>query len=185
MNRLQAGIPWLDSLLPEGMAVPSSTVISGPGGTGKPLVEFAFVAAWLRAGGSLEKAASLIEIKPPGILVFGSALNLLLFSKRYKNAILEKLKDRIANDKSRSYLMAASTTAFASEIGQLEDKADNLMFTRMEPPMRLFLRITRMKDVSFSDKETEVPIPEEMLVEISRTAEATRKRRIKEIRDLS
>jgi len=33
--------------------VPLSTLISGPGGTGKPLVEFAFVAAWLKAGGSL------------------------------------------------------------------------------------------------------------------------------------
>ena len=32
---------------------PSSILISGPGGTGKPLVEFAFVSSWLKSGGSV------------------------------------------------------------------------------------------------------------------------------------
>lgn len=32
---------------------PSSTLISGPGGTGKPLIVFAFVSSWLKAGGSI------------------------------------------------------------------------------------------------------------------------------------
>lgn len=36
-----------------GFPYPSSTLISGPGGTGKPLVEFAFVALWLKSGGSI------------------------------------------------------------------------------------------------------------------------------------
>ena len=36
---------WLQKALPEGMPYPTSTLISGPGGTGKPLVEFAFVAS--------------------------------------------------------------------------------------------------------------------------------------------
>lgn len=53
MNRLKTNITWLDELLPEGIIIPSSTIISGPGGTGKPLVELAFAAAWLKAGGSL------------------------------------------------------------------------------------------------------------------------------------
>ncbi len=50
MGRLRTNFKWLDDLLPEGILVPSSTLICGPGGTGKPLVEFAFVDAWLRAG---------------------------------------------------------------------------------------------------------------------------------------
>ena len=53
MTKLKINIDWLEELLPEGLPVPSSTLISGPGGTGKPLVEFAFVASWLKAGGSL------------------------------------------------------------------------------------------------------------------------------------
>lgn len=46
MKKLKANIKWLNELLPEGISIPSSTLISGPGGTGKPLVEFAFVAAF-------------------------------------------------------------------------------------------------------------------------------------------
>ena len=53
MTNLRTNIPWLEELLPEGIIIPSSTLISGPGKTGKPLVEFAFVDAWLKAGGSL------------------------------------------------------------------------------------------------------------------------------------
>lgn len=159
MKNIKTNISWLEELLPEGIAVPSSTLISGPGGTGKPLVEFAFVDAWLKAGGSLiglplqypsgelvriamhklyktdldnyqekvayiqfepftnravvindntvranvinpevwdeaiEKAESLIEKSDLGTMVFGSALNLLLFSRTFKMKILGKLKD--------------------------------------------------------------------------------------------
>jgi KaiC/GvpD/RAD55 family RecA-like ATPase len=250
MNRLKTNIEWLDGLLPEGISIPSSTLISGPGGTGKPLVEFAFVAAWLKAGGSLigiplqypsgelvkaamrklyhmdlddyrgkvayiqfdpstegckhagddtilanmvkpetwdeaiMKAEKMLDRSGPGTMVFGSALNLLLFSRTYKQSILNKLKDVIQNDRTRTYAFAVSTSALADEIRVLEDAADNLMFTRMEKPMKLFLKIVRMKEVSFSKQEKEVPIPGEMLEEISKTAEATRQTRIPEIRKI-
>ena len=55
---------------------------------------------------------------------------------------------------------------------------------RMEKPQRLFFRIIRMKGVEFSGEEMEVPIPEEMLIEISKIAETTRKTRIKELRNI-
>lgn len=247
MTNLKINIEWLDELLPEGILVPSSTLISGPGGTGKPLVEFAFVVAWLKAGGSLigiplqyptgelvksaikklydidleeyrrkivyiqfdpdiegceiirddtlkanmikpeiwdeaiKTAENMIEKSDPGIMVFGSALNLLLFSKTYKKNMQNKLKEILEKDKSKTYSFAVSTTALANEIKTLENVADNLMFTRMEKPMRLFLKITRMKGVEFSNKEREVPIPEEMLKEINIIAEATRKTRISRI----
>jgi len=250
MTKLKTNIKWLDELLPEGILVPSSTLISGPDGTGKPLVEFAFVAAWLKAGGSLigiplqyptgemvktamkklynldmkdyqgkivfihfdpsavscerikdntlkanlvnpeiwdeaiEKAENMLEKTDMGPMVFASALNLLLFSKTYKNSMLNKLKEVIQKDKSKTYAFAVSKSALADEIKVLEDVADNLMFTRMEKPMKLFLKITRIKGVEFSGKETEVPIPEEMLKEINEIAEATRKARITEIRNI-
>ncbi|MBN2402695.1 MAG: hypothetical protein JXN64_09860 [Spirochaetes bacterium] len=248
MTNLKININWFDELLPEGISIPSSTLISGPGGTGKPLVEFAFVAAWLKAGGSLigiplqypggellvtamknlynldlndyhkkivyvqfdintegckrtsintlkanllkpeiwdetiNSAERMFDKTGPGTMVFGSALNLLLFSKTYKDNMLKKLKDSLQNDKSRTYAFAVSNSALAGEIKILEDAADNLMYTRMEKPMKLFLKIDRMKGVRFSGKEREVPISEKMLREISEIAEITRKLRIPEIK---
>jgi len=250
MTYLKTHIQWLDEFLPEGLPVPSSTLISGPGGTGKPLVEFAFVDAWLRAGGTLigiplqypsgefvktvmkklynlhikeyqqkivliqfdpsvkeierlnedtlkanmlkpeiwdkaiAEAEKLLEKTELGTMIFGSALNLLLFNDKYKNRIVNKLRDILQNDKSRTYTFAVSTSAFAHEIEDLEKVADNLMFTRMEKPMKLLLKIDRMKDVKFSKEEKEVPISGEMLQEINEIAEATRKMRIPEIRKI-
>lgn len=43
---------WFDKLLPEGLPVPSSTIISGPGGSGKPLLGAVILSVWLRRGGS-------------------------------------------------------------------------------------------------------------------------------------
>jgi len=250
MTKLKTNINWLDELLPEGILIPSSTLISGPGGTGKPLVEYAFVAAWLKAGGSLigiplqyptgelvktamkklynmdldnyhgkvvyiqfdpdangyektgkdtlkanmvipqiwdetiEEAENMLDKTGMGTMVFGSALNLLLFSKTYKDAILNRLNSALKYDKSRTYFFAVSTSALADKIKILEDMADNLMFTRMEKPMRLFFKISRMKGVEFLKKEKEVPIPKKMLLEINKIAKFTRKTRIAEIKNI-
>jgi len=250
MNKLKTDIKWLDKLLPQGIPIPSSTLISGPGGTGKPLVEFAFVSAWLKAGGSLisiplqypnteliqtamktiyqidllkyrgkivhiqfdpkiekyeqigddilkanmvkpevwdsaiEKAEEIVGRSDLGTMVFGSALNLLLFSRHYKNSILERLRDLIENDKSKTYAFAVSTSAFANDIKVLEQAADNLMYTRIGEPMNLYFKISRMKNVDFSNEEVKVPISKEMLEEIKKVAESTRKKRIPEIRKI-
>jgi KaiC/GvpD/RAD55 family RecA-like ATPase len=250
MTNLNLNFKWFDELLPEGVQIPSSTLISGPGGTGKPLVEFALVAAWLKSGGNvigiplqypggellimamkelynmdlndyygkivyvqfdlkangcektspntlranllkpeiwdetITKAETMFERKGHCTLVFGSALNLLLFSKTYKGSILNKLKNMLQNDKSRTYAFAVSTSVMPDEIKILEDAADNLIITRMEKPIRLFFRIERMKGVRFLRTEREVPIPEEMFREISQIAEITRKTRIPEIRKI-
>jgi len=238
---------WLKKSLPEGFPYPSSTLISGPGGTGKPLVEFAFISSWLKPGGSLigiplqdptmefVKAAmnklynidlknyqrktvmiqfdphideyedignnilkanllkpeiwnkvigiadSMIEKKDLGTMVFGSAINLLLFSPTYKNEVIKNLENIIKNDKSKTYIFSVSTSAFADEIKLWEKEADNLMFTRMEKPMRLFFRISKMKEVNFSREEVSVPISREALMEIKDISEATRKRIIPEM----
>ena len=50
-NNFFSGIPWFDSLLPSGVPVPSSIVVSGPSGTGKPFVGLALAGSWLRQGG--------------------------------------------------------------------------------------------------------------------------------------
>lgn len=247
MKSLKIEDEWLKKLLPEGFPYPSSTLISGPGGTGKPLVEFAFVAQWLRFGGSvigiplqypslefvkttmnrlynldlkdyqrktvmiefdphldgykhigdnnlranllkpaiwdetIGTANALIEKGAPGTMVFGSALNLLLFSPTYKNEVIRKLEDTLKNDKSFTYIFSVSTSAFAEKIKLWEKASDNLMFTRIEKPMKLFLKVSKMEGVIFSDEEIKVPITREAFMDIKNIAEATRKRIIPEM----
>jgi KaiC/GvpD/RAD55 family RecA-like ATPase len=45
------GLDWFDAILPSGVPVPSSILISGPSGTGKPFVGLAVAASWLKQGG--------------------------------------------------------------------------------------------------------------------------------------
>ena len=123
----------------------------------------------------------MVEKSDLGSLVFGSALNLLLFSPTYKNDTIKNLENIIKNDKSKTYIFSVSTSAFADEIKLWEDAADNLMFTKMEKGMKLFYRIERMKGVNFSREEIEIPISREILTEIQGIAEATRKRIIPEM----
>jgi hypothetical protein len=44
---------WLADLMPEGICVPSNTIISGPAGAGKELISSVIAASWLIGGGSL------------------------------------------------------------------------------------------------------------------------------------
>lgn len=242
MKTLKTEFEWLKKLIPEGLPYPTSTIISGPGGSGKPLIEFAFVASWLKSGGSLigiplqypsvefvksamlklfdidldnykkrfvniqfdvdinsyeqisdneiranllkpeiineviDLAGSLIEKSELGTLVFGSALNLLLFSPTYKDAALKNIETILKEDKSKTYIFSVSNSVYAEEIKHLEEAADNLMFTRMEKPMKLFFNIEKMSEVTFSDKEVSVPISKEILKEIKDVAEMSRKK---------
>ncbi len=62
MTVFRADIPWFPKALPEGIPVPSSILISGPGGSGKPLIGLGLAAEWLRAGGSVV----FIPLQHPG-----------------------------------------------------------------------------------------------------------------------
>jgi len=53
MKRFYTHRKWMDQLMPEGLPIPSSTVISGPGGSGKPLIGLAIAASWLQQGGKV------------------------------------------------------------------------------------------------------------------------------------
>lgn len=243
MNKIKLGVKWLDDLMPEGILVNSSTIISGPGGSGKPLIGNNFVAAWLKSGGSvvfvslqypskdfivtslkkvtnielseyknnsyfiqldaaisgisetnpkelkanmvkpeiwvkaIEKASSSLPEDGPGILLFGAALNLLLFSPTYENQILNQMIDTVANDKTRTYIFSISTSAKKKEIENLENAADNLIMTRSEKePFRLFMNIIKLKDLPYKKGEIEVPIPSGALMEVKEVADHSRKR---------
>lgn len=53
MKYLKTNIDWFDKIMPNGLELNTLTVITGPGGSGKPLIGEAFVSAWLKAGGSI------------------------------------------------------------------------------------------------------------------------------------
>jgi len=115
---------------------------------------------------AVSAADHIIEKSDLGTLVFASALNLLLFSPTYKKGSIENLKQILKDDKSKSYIFSVSTSAFADEIKIWEEASDNLMYTRMEEPMKLFFKIDKMKETHFSTEEINVPISREMLLEI-------------------
>jgi KaiC/GvpD/RAD55 family RecA-like ATPase len=251
MKRLRTDQEWFDRLIPEGIPTHSSTLVTGPGGSGKPLIGNLIAAAWLRQGGSvvflslqypsrdfivaalksvaqlnldqygervvfveldvtredviltganhfkanlvkpdiwdatIEQACSAVPDEGPGILVFGSALNLLLFSPTYGKAILERMKNTVQYDKRHTYLFTVSTTAMAEEISQLEGVADNVIQSHSEkPPLRLYMSIARMKDSAFVADEIQVPIRSELLGEVREVADHSRLRVIPLIQKL-
>jgi len=53
MKKLQLNQDWLVDLFSKGLGYPTSNLISGPGGTGKPLLGFGIVNDWLKAGGNV------------------------------------------------------------------------------------------------------------------------------------
>ncbi|MBN1451575.1 MAG: hypothetical protein JW963_11215 [Anaerolineales bacterium] len=243
MNTFRTQQEWFDRLLPEGLPIPSVTLLSGPGGSGKPLIGNVIVAAWLRQGGSvvfmplqypdrsfiteslkniaqldldeyqdkvafieldatqddmtlpagnrfkanvvkpnvwdaaLERACIMVPDEGLGILVFCSALNLLLFSPTYGKGILEKMKATSREDKKCSYLFSASTTAKAEDIAELETTVDHLIITRStKSPFQLYMQIERLKNAPFVPGEIQVPFPANVLTEIKEVADHSRKR---------
>lgn len=243
MNTLHTNQDWFDRLLPEGLPIPSATLLSGPGGSGKPLIGNVIVSAWLRQGGSvvfmslqypdhsfiasglkniahldladyedkiafieldaalegmsevvdgrfkanvvkpdvwdaaLERACGLVPNEGPGILIFVSALNLLLFSPTYGAAILEKMKAITQGGSPYTYLFSASTTAKAEEIAELEAVVDNLIMTHStKKPFQLYMQIERIKDAPFLTEEIQVPFAANLLTGVKEIADHSRKR---------
>jgi KaiC/GvpD/RAD55 family RecA-like ATPase len=243
MERLEIHAPWLKEILPHGWPVGTSTLITGPGGSGKPLIGASVVASWLKEGGSvvflslqypradfiyeslrrvvglelrdyrgrfaileldaemegmevleenrirgnlvkplvwkkaLETALSILPPGGPGPLVFGSALNLLLFSPTYGQGILETLKETLGQRKGMTSLFSVSSSAKKEMIAELEDVADNLLVARStRDPFQLFLRIQRMQGGAASAEEVAVPISADPLDEVKEVADHSRKR---------
>ena len=243
MDRIYTHTDWFDQLLPEGLPIPSLTLLSGPGGSGKPLIGNVITSSWLRQGGSvifmslqypdhsfiaaglktvsqldlgdyqkqitfieldaeldgitpplgnrfkanvvkpdvwdaaIEQACSMVPDEGPGILIFASALNLLLFSPTYKNGILEKMLTAALGDQKRTYLFSASTTANAEEIAELEAAATNLIITRStKEPFRLYMQINRIDGEEFISDEIELPFSANSLLDVKVVADHSRKK---------
>ncbi len=239
-NAIQMGQDWFDKLLPDGLPVPSSTIISGPGGSGKPLIGAIILAAWLRSGGSalvflinsnrtyvekllvlnglnalefqsrimyvdfdpqidstsqiehdmiranilkpdvlreaIETGRMILDSPKEDIILYGSALNILLFSHTWGNKIFEEWKKVLLHEKEFSSVLSVSTSAFREKIEQLEKLADNLIYTRMKESMNMNLQIVRVKGANFTPQEVKVPFTEETLTALKAETENFRKK---------
>lgn len=124
---------------------------------------------------TIDHACSSVPDQGPGVLVVGSALNLLLFSPTYGEAVLERMKTTIQHDRRYTFIFSVSTTAKAEEIAQLEEAADNLIKSRStEQPFRLFMSVARVKDSDFISDEIEVPFSSELLEDVKEVADHSR-----------
>lgn len=255
MKNFHTKVEWMDRLMPEGIPIPSSTVISGPGGSGKPLIGLAMVASWLRQGGKvifvplqypdpaftksdlaqlydlqladyagsfffvkldldLDPGAGVVEqsdsdearanlVNPEtwtraidladralgsselGTLVYGSALNLLLFSPTYGEQMRARLETMLREDKSRSSLFTVSSSVLKEQIETLEEAADHLMFTKMSRPERkLHLRVARLRGAPYLEEEIVTPFGRDVLDAIKQMADSSRVAHIPAIRKI-
>ncbi|MEA3316402.1 MAG: ATPase domain-containing protein [Bacteroidota bacterium] len=237
MQTIKTNIDWFDKIIPDGLPIKSTTVITGPGGSGKPLIGECFLSSWLKNGGSAVVISlqypspefvvesvknitgtdinnyndNLISIrlntqmqdykqinkqlidanlvKPEvweqltdfatkqlpsnglGVMVFVSALNLLLFSPTYGELIFNKIKETINRNTYLTYIISVSTSAKKEEIAQLEKMADNLIVSRSEKePFRLYMTIERLKAGRFNQNEIQIPVSAETLNHIKEMA---------------
>lgn len=248
MHTLTIDQDWMQRVLPDGLPLRTSTLISGPGGSGKPLIGNAFVASWLKRGGSvvfmslqyptrdflaaslravggldlnaygprtafieldpahsgmdapqdrgfkanlvlpgvwaqaIEQAVAIVPDGGPGKLLFGSALNLLMFSPSYGDQVIDAMEHTLTHTDDVTVIFSASTKPKAEQVKRLEQAADNLIMShKAKDDFVLHMQIQRMKHVAFSDEEITVPIPPETLESVKQIAHHSRQRVIPQI----
>ena len=71
---------------------------------------------------------------------------------------------------------------FSTPRWRWEEAADNLMFARIEKPMKLYLKMVKIENRKTLSKEIQVPVKEEILENIKEVAENTREKQIPKLR---
>jgi KaiC/GvpD/RAD55 family RecA-like ATPase len=244
-SNFKTDLGWFDAILPTGVPVPSTILISGPSGTGKPLVGLAFAGSWLKQGGrvifipihaahrllfesglrslhglSLEQysqshffvlldteldpreenvevagnnaircnlvnpkvwrealavASTSMEGDGP-ILVFASALNVLLMSPSYGEQLFLMLLQTIREPKERTYMLAISSSIMQKKAIILEQAADHLFLMQRVPGERqLHVRAARVRNAPFHVEPVPIPGMSDMLEELKDEAVASRR----------
>ena len=255
-------VPWLGDVLPQGFSSGQSIVVTGPGGSGKPLIGDAFLRSWLHAGGSVvflslqypdptflyesyrrvtgdelsdhEDRLAFVELDPsieglggtrgnrfaanvlvpdtlsaaiqrgyervtgrqfterssreaiegdpagPGVMVFASALNLLMFSPTWGAAVTRRFVE-IMGDPSLTCLLSVSEKPHAPLVDQIVAAADTVLVSeRALDDLKLTMRVQR-SSVQFVPGTWSVPIPEEELRATKSIAERSRNKIIPQI----
>jgi len=248
---ISISVQWLATLLPEGFPARRPIVITGPGGSGKPLIGDAFIASWFAAGGSVvflslqypqptflyesyrrvigedlgayESRIAFVELDTtiddlgpvvgnrftanvvyprvfreavqrgsdiasrgappdgPGVMVFASALNLLMFSPTWGTAITEQLVATM-HDGTVTTLFSVSEKPHAEKVKKIEDAADLVLYSeRPADEFSLVMNVRRAENLRFVPDSITIPIPKEELQATREIAERSRSKVIPEI----
>ena len=79
------------------------------------------------------------------------------------------------SNNTKTYIFSVSTSAKTKEISELEKIADNLILSRSEKtPFQLFMKVLKMRDVSYNSAEVQVPISSKILKHIKKMADHSR-----------
>jgi len=239
-------VPWLARVLPDGFVPGKPIVITGPGGSGKPLVGHAFIASWIAAGGGIvflslqypdptfllesyrrvigddldtyrdriafialdptvdrtgplrgnrvaanvvvpdtwteaiaqgrEFVSPALSADGPGVLVFASALNLLMFSPTWRRQITERAIATMS-DPALTCVFSVSEKPHPELIDRIVAAADTVIYSeRPASEFTLIMRVLRSGTARFAPDAITIPIPEEELAATREIAEASRKR---------
>jgi len=133
---------------------------------------------------AIEKAKTMVEKTQLGVLVFASALNLLLFNKKYKCEVHNAVKQTLENGLDTSSLFTVANNVFTEDIKRWEDAADNLMITNLDDDMTLSLKVDHMHSVPYLNDWQVIPIEPSKLNKIQVVAQSSRKKNVKAIKNI-
>ncbi len=125
-----------------------------------------------------------IDLLPdgPGVLAFGAALNLFLFSPTYADGVQEKFLHAVKSPGPESYLFTVAISAYREKIRELEDAAGNLMYAHMEEMGSLVLELWKLSGTEMDWERVSVPLTRESLKEIKDMAESGKRQLVPAIR---
>lgn len=121
---------------------------------------------------ALRIALRLLPQTELGALLYGSALNMLLFSATYGQVMHQKILQLLRSEQNSLFTISNNVTEEQTE--EWENAADNVFYTHGTGIMHLAFKIVKMKETSFSNEEVEVPLSEDELYSIRTEAEQAR-----------
>ena len=131
---------------------------------------------------ALNMARNLLPPAELGALLYGSALNMLLFSATYGQTVYQKILNLLKS--GQNVLFTISDNVLEEQAEQWEEAADNVFYSHGTGIMRLAFRIEKMKKVNFKKEEVEVPLSEDELYSDRSEAEQARMNLIPVIRKI-
>ena len=128
--------------------------------------------AW---GEALAVASASMDGEGP-ILVFASALNLLLLSPSYGEQFFLMLLDTIRDTRGWTYLLTIISSILLKKSIILEQAADHLFLMKRVPrDRRIHLRAARVRNATFRSDAVPVPVMPDFFEDLKNEAMASRR----------
>ena len=131
---------------------------------------------------TIKRAHNALNDSGDEALIFGAAMNILLFSPTYGESVFQRILKIV--ESGTFSLFTISNTVFEEKMNRLEQAAQNLIFTYTEKIMEMYLKVERMKDVPYKKEAIRVPLNEEEIRHMRAEAEKMRKQLIPMLRKI-